>query len=83
MPIQVRQVLVWRVEDSAGVPVISFREVLPPDARMPVLPVVGEKVRFHANGRSFEANVTDNYLEYVVDGLNNIECSAWLKAKEI
>ncbi len=83
MPIQMRQVLVWRVEDSAGVPVISFREVLPPDARTPVLPVLGEKVRFHANGRSFVAEVTLASLEYMVDSQNNIECNAWLQAKEI
>lgn len=79
----VRLVLVWRVEDKAGAPVINFREVLPADAPMPPRPALGEIVRFIADGRSFRAEVTLSSLEYAVDALNNIECSMWMQAKEI
>jgi len=80
---QVRQVLVWRVEDRTGASVINFRDVLPADAPLPPRPVLGEKVRFTANGRSFEAEVTLSSLEFAVDSLNNIECSVWMQAKEV
>jgi predicted lysophospholipase L1 biosynthesis ABC-type transport system permease subunit len=73
----------WQVQDKTGVPVFAFREQLPDGAPLPRNHAVGDRVRFLAKGRRFEAEVMVSFTEYSVDDLNNVECNLHLQATEI